>query len=218
MKFSEKTLEVLKNFSAINQSVMFKKGTGIRTVSNMKTIVASAVVPDTFEGDAAVYDLSRFLATLSLFGASPEVQFGDSAFEITDDNRSVSYTYTSPDMLVSPPSKDLKVPSPELQAKVSWKDLQAVIKAANVLHLPEISFVVSGGSVVMKAVDRKNPTADSYSVTLDDVQVNADDAAVYIRTENLKLLPNDYDVSISTKGIAHFIGEDIQYWISLEAE
>ena len=42
MKLSSKTIELLKNFSSINQSILFKEGSKLRTISVMKNILAEA--------------------------------------------------------------------------------------------------------------------------------------------------------------------------------
>ena len=39
MKLSDKTISVLKNFSSINQSILFKEGNKLRTISVMKTFL-----------------------------------------------------------------------------------------------------------------------------------------------------------------------------------
>ena len=49
MKLSEKTVNLLKNFAGINQSILFKKGNKLRTMSVMKNILAEAEVEEEFE-------------------------------------------------------------------------------------------------------------------------------------------------------------------------
>ena len=46
MKLSESTLSLLKNFSTINQSILFKQGNKLRTVSVMKNILAEATIAE----------------------------------------------------------------------------------------------------------------------------------------------------------------------------
>ena len=40
----------------------------------------------------------------------------------------------------------------------------------------------------------------------------------YFKTENLKLIPGSYDVTVSSKNISHFKNGKTQYWIALEPE
>ena len=66
MKMSEQTLQVLQNFSTINQSLLFKEGDVLRTVSPQKTVLAEVTVPDTFETQFGIYDLGQFLSAMTL--------------------------------------------------------------------------------------------------------------------------------------------------------
>ena len=45
MRLSEKTLKILQNFTTINQSLSFKEGNKIRTISVMKNVLAEAGHP-----------------------------------------------------------------------------------------------------------------------------------------------------------------------------
>ena len=66
MKLSEKTVNLLKNFASINQSIAFKKGNTLRTMSVMKNILAEAEIEEEFPKDFAIYDLVQFLNGISL--------------------------------------------------------------------------------------------------------------------------------------------------------
>lgn len=215
MKISNETLSVLKNFSQINPSVMFRPGQTIRTISPQKTVMAAANVSETFDKSAGVYDVSRFLATLGLF-EEPEVNFGDNQFDISGSKRSLKYTYTAENMIVTPPERDIEVPNPEANLKISWEDLESVIRAAGVLGLPEIAFVAEGDTISLSAVDSKNPTADNFSVTVAE-DGSYGDFRMIIKVDNLKLMPANYDVALSSKGMAHFKAEKVQYWIAIES-
>ena len=61
MKLSEKTLNILKNFSSINQSILVKQGNQLRTISVAKNILAEAEIKEDFPRDFAIYDLNQFL-------------------------------------------------------------------------------------------------------------------------------------------------------------
>ena len=215
MKFSNETLSVLKNFASINPSVLFKPGQTLRTISPQKTVMAAANVTETFEKSAGVYDVNRFLSTLSLFD-EPDVTFGSNQFEISSGRKTTKYTYTSENMIVTPPEKDIQVPNPDASVKVTWSDLEGVIRAAGVLSLPEVVFKCDGSTITLAAVDSKNPSSDTYNVVVAE-DVDASDFNMYIKTDNLKLMPADYDVTLSSKGMAHFKSNKVQYWIAIEA-
>ena len=66
MKLSDKTTLLLKNFSSINQSILFKSGNKLRSMSVMKNILAEATIQEDIPKDFGIYDLNQFLNGLSL--------------------------------------------------------------------------------------------------------------------------------------------------------
>lgn len=216
MKFSNETISVLKNFSMINPGLVFKPGSVIRTMHPQKTVMASATVSENIEKSARIYDLSRFLATLSLFD-DPDVEFTEDKFIISSGKSKVSYTYAAEAMVVAAPEKEINFPTPEAIVTVKWKDLDSVIKASGVLKLSEVAFISDGSNVSLSAVDSKNPTADSYSVIIAE-NTGASPFKMIVKVENLKLMPHDYEVSLSAKGLAHFKSSKSEYYIALEAK
>ena len=215
MKFSTDTLSVLKNFSTINPSIVFKPGSVVRTISPQKTVMAAATIDETVETQAGVYDLSRFLSTLALFD-NPDVVFGQDRFSIKGGRSELRYTYTSESLMVTPPEKDIVVPDPEVSVSIKWQDIENVLRAAGVLQLPEIAFIGDGNSVTMSAVDSKTSTADNYNTVVAE-GVSTDPFNMIIKTDNLKLVPTDYEVTLSSKGMAHFKSDKVQYWIAIES-
>lgn len=216
MKFSNETISVLKNFSNINPGLVFKPGSAIRTMHPQKTVMASATVSENFKQVARIYDLSRFLATLSLFD-DPDVEFTDTKFIISSGRSKVSYTYAAEAMVVSAPDKDIKFPDPEAVVALTWKELDSVIRAAGVLKLSEVAFTSDGSTISLAAVDSKNPTADAYEIIVAE-GITTPDFRMIIKVENLRLMQNDYEVALSSKGLAHFKSPKVEYYIALEAK
>ena len=214
MKFSSDTLSVLKNFSTINPSILFKPWSVVRTISPQKTVMAAATIDETVETQAGVYDLSRFLSTLALFD-NPDVEFGQDRFTIKGGRSELRYTYTSESLMVTPPEKDIVVPDPEVSVNIKWQDIESVRQAAGVLQLPEIAFIGDGNTITMSAVDSKTSTADKYNTVVAE-GVSTDPFNMIIKTDNLKLVPADYEVTLSSKGMAHFKSSKVQYWVAIE--
>lgn len=216
MKFSNETIGVLKNFSLIYPSLVFKPGSVIRTMQPNKTLMASATVSENIERVARVYDLPRFLATLSLFD-DPDVEFAEDKFVISSGKSKISYTYAAEAMVVEAPDKEIKFPTPDVVVTVKWKDLDSLIKASGVLKVSEVAFVSNGNNISMCAIDSKNPTADSYEVVIAE-GLSTPEFRMIIKVENLKLMPNDYEVSLSTHGLAHFKSSKVEYYIAVQAK
>jgi hypothetical protein len=214
MKFSANTFSVLKNFSSINPSVMLRAGNVLKTISPQKTVMAVATLDQDFEGTAGIYDLSRFLSTISLF-QEPDIIFGDNKFAIKDSKSRVNYTYAAESMILSPPDKDIVMNSVDVDVDISWVDFDKVMKAASVLKLPNIAFIGTDEGITLAAIDSNNPSADTYDIIVNDTPQKNKYRLIF-RSENLKLIPNDYNVKISGKGISKFTSDVVTYYIAVE--
>ena len=219
MKLSKHTLNMLKNFSDINMSIEIKEGNILRTVSVQKNILAQAELEDEFPQDFAIYELNRFLGAVSLFD-DPEFRFNGSSANIGTNTHSVDYVYCDPSMIVTPPEKNITFPDPEVKFTLSQDALSQIMKASNVLGTPEIA--VEGGPhpndvIRLMALDVNNDSTDTFKVVLEERSDNK--FRFVFKTENMKMLPGNYDVEISSKGISHFTmqGQKLQYWIATEA-
>jgi hypothetical protein len=212
MKLSARTLHLLKNFSTINPSIVLKPGGIATTISPNKTILARASIGDEIPNVVAIYNLSRFISTLSLF-ENPDLDFSDKSVRISDGSRSVVYHYADASIIMVPPEKQIKLPSTDAECFITNKDFQNITKALSVLGLPEIAIVGDGENISLQAIDTKNP-ADTFSIT---VGQSSNVFRAIFKSENLKIMDGDYTVSISSKGISQFVGTEVSYWIAVEA-
>jgi hypothetical protein len=213
MQLSAKTINVLKNFSTINPSIVLKPGSVISTISPNKTIMARATVPDEFSGVYGFYALNRFISAFSLF-ENPELDFGSESVSIRSENRSIVYHYSDPSVIMVAPEKEIKLPTVDVHFNLTNKDIQTVMKALGVLSLPEIAVVGDGSNVSLQAIDSKVSTADNYSIKVGETDLVF--RAIF-RAENMKMMDGDYEVKISSRGISQFIGLEATYWIAVEA-
>ena len=214
MKFSNETLSVLKSFTAINKSILMKPGNVLKTITPEKTLIAIAEVPDEIPSEACVYDLSRFLSILSLYN-DPDVEFGDKYFIISEGKRRTKYVYADISMIHTPPEKDINIPSEDVVVNVTESDLSSVLKAAGVLQFTEIAFVGESGKCYLKAIDSANDNADDFGVEIGETD---DEFKVIIKTDNLKLMPMDYEVTICSKGISEFKGDNVTYFVAIDSK
>lgn len=216
MKFSERTLTILKSFSTINKSILIKEGNVLKTVTPEKTLIASAIIGDQIPSQACVYDLSRFLSILGLY-KDPDVEFHDKYFMIRDGKQRTKYVYADVSMIHAAPEKDIQLPTVDVEVDVSWEDMQSVIKAAGVLQFSEVAFVGEDGKIFLKAIDGSNPNSDDYGV---EIGTTSDEFKIIVKTDNLKLLPQDYKVTLSAKGISEFKSTegDVTYYIAIDTK
>ena len=216
MKLSETTVNLLKNFSSINQSILFKEGNKLRSISVMKNILAEATVEESFPKDFGIYDLNQFLNCLSLI-EDAEVNLEEHAIVITNGTDSIEYRYSDPSVIVAPPERELTLPSEDVCVVLTEEQVQTVKKAAAVLQIPDVSLVGNGQQIFLTVRDKKNSGSNSYSIevgeTISTFQFN-------LKVENLKLLAGDYDVIISQKNLAKFTSHSrpITYFIALEPD
>lgn len=213
MKLDTRTSQILKNFASINPSILFKPGNKLATISAGKTVMARANINQEIGDSFAIYDLSRFLGTVSLF-TDPELTVKDKFMEISQGKRKINYTFTEPSLIVTPPDKEINLPNPEVSFNIDTTELNEVLKALSVLSLPEIAVVGDGSKITVQAIDSKNPSGDVYSVDVGETKSNF---RMIIRAENVKLLPGDYSVQISSKGLSHFKSADVEYFIAVES-
>ena len=215
MQLSESTKEILKNFSEINPNLMIKPGKQLKTISTMKNILATANVSEDFPQDIAIYDLNEFLGVMSLF-TKPQFTFDDKSLSIGEEGTSTKskYYFADPSILTVP-QKYVKMPEAEVQFTLTETDLTKVKKAAAMLQLPDISISSKGSDITLSAIDKKNDTANNFSIKVGETNSKFE---FHFKTEHLKMLPGDYNVSISSKLISNFKhkSKPIQYWIALE--
>lgn len=215
MQLSESTKEILKNFSEINPNLMIKPGKQLKTISTMKNILATANVSEEFPQDIAIYDLNEFLGVMSLF-TKPQFTFDDKSLSIGEEGTSTKskYYFADPSILTVP-QKDVKMPDAEVQFTLTETDLTKVKKAASMLQLPDIAITSKGSDITLSAIDKKNDTANNFSIKVGETNSKFE---FHFKTEHLKMLPGDYNVSISSKLISNFKhkSKPIQYWIALE--
>ena len=217
MKLSDSTLSLLKNFSSINQSILFKEGSKLRTISVMKNILAEATINEEFARDFGIYDLNQFLNGLSLH-QKPELDFANDGYVVIREGRSRSkYFFADPSVIVTPPDKEITLPSEDVCFELTTTVLEKLLKAAAVYQLPDISAVGEAGVVKLVVRDKKNDTSNAHEEVVGET-----DAAFNFnfKVENIKILPGTYDVVVSQKLLSRFTSKnhDLTYYIALEPD
>ena len=214
MKLDAKTVNILKNYSQINPSILFKEGDVLTTISPTKSVLAKAKVPNTFDRRCAIYELSKLLGGISL-GDDPEVSFTENAVVIKDKRSTQKIPYAAEATIKAPPDKNLVLPSIDVSLDITDTDIKNVIKGAGNYGLSEIAFVGDGENVTFQAIDAKNPNSADYSIPVGTTDKTF---RVIFKVENiLKLMAGNYHVDISSKLISHFKNDDIEYWVGVES-
>ena len=217
MKLSDNTLTILKNFAGINNSILVKEGTSLRTISVAKNILAEADIKEEFPRDFGIYDLNQFLNGLGLH-QDPDLNFGEESYlTIREGKRRVKYFYADPNVIISPPDKNIELPSEDVHFQLESTSLEKLLKAAAVYQLPDLCVVGEDGVVKIVVRDKKNDTSNSYSVDVGET----DKTFIFnFKVENIKIIPGAYDVVVSQKLLSRFTNSkfNLTYYIALEPD
>lgn len=217
MQLSDKTLNLLKNFAGINQSILFKQGKTIRTISVMKNILAEVNIDEEFERDFGIYNLNEFLNAMSLY-QDPQLDFKNESYVCIREGKTRSkYFFADPAVIVTPPDKSITLPSEDVGFELNTQQLDKLLKAAAVYGVPDLSVIGENGVVKIVVRDKKNNTSNDYAVVVGETSASF---CLNFKVENIKILPGSYNVTISSKLLSRFVSEDknLVYYIALEPD
>ena len=217
MNLSDKTLTILKNFAGINNSILVKQGNSLRTISVAKNILAEARIDEEFSRDFAIYDLNQFLNGLGLH-QDPELDFKENSYlTIREGKRRVKYFFADPAVIISPPEKEITLPSEDVRFKLDSTCLEKLLKAAAVYQLPDLSAIGEAGVIKLVARDKKNDTSNEFAIVVGETDKQF---TFNFKVENIKIIPGAYDVIVSQKLLSKFTNEslDLKYYIALEPD
>ena len=221
MKLSDKTLSLLKNFSTINQSILFKQGSRLRTISVMKNILAEATINEELPKDFGIYDLGQFLNGLSLHN-SPDLDFNEENYVVIKEGRSRSkYFFADPQVILTPPEKEMTLPSEDVTFDLSTDQLDKLLKAAAIYQLPDLAVVGGNGVVKIVVRDKKNDTSNDFAITVGETSnYFCKNFSFNFKVENIKILPGNYEVVVSQNLLSRFKSknQDLTYFIALEPD
>ena len=218
MKLSDNTLTILKNFAGINNSILVKKGNKLRTISVAKNILAAAeITPEEFPRDFAIYDLNQFLNFLSL-DKDPELDFSkESSLTIREGKSLSEYFYADPAVIISPPEKEITLPSEDVHFQLDSFSLDKLLKAAAVTQSPDLSVIGNGKKVRLVVRDKKNDTSHKVGIEVGETDK---EFTFNFKVENIKIIRGSYDVVVSSKLLSKFTNTsfELNYFIALEPD
>ena len=219
MELSEKTLKILQNFTTINQSLAFKEGRKLRTISVMKNVLAEAEIEEYIPKDFAIYDLPQFLNTLALY-RDPDIDVSTNpnfAHIKSGASQRSKYFFSDPSVIVAPPEKEMVLPSEDVTFNLGEEQLAKALKSASILQLPDLSVVGGEGAIKVVVSDRKNDTSNEFALVVGQTDK---EFSFNFKIENIKLIPGAYSVAISCKNLARFYNNNykLTYFIALEPD
>lgn len=218
MKLSDETIEILKNYSTLNSSLLFRKGSVLTTITPQSSVLAIARVVESFPSDFAIYDIVKMLSKLTLYPNS-ELEFGPDRliFKSTDGRRSDYIKYCSTKVIITPPEKELVLDKPDYEFTLSAGDLAWQRKSAGISGSQHFVFEGDGKHILFKSTDVKDDSSDVSATILTDC--GGAKFRCVIKGDNFKMLDGNYLVKISKGGLVKFENQDkpIVYYVAAEA-
>jgi len=218
MELCENTLNVLRNFSGINQNIMIRSGNNIKTMSETRNMIATADVSEQFTKDFGIYDLNEFIGVMGLVD-TPSLKFEDDFVIVSDSSgrSKIKYFYAAEETLTTA-TKDVNMPEADVKFTLDNDTLNRLKKAASTLGHSEVSIKAKDGVLSLSVVENQNATSNAFSIDIDGEFKQDAVFNFIISISNLKILPGDYDVEISSKLITQFKNKELPltYWIALE--
>jgi hypothetical protein len=216
MELSKETLTLIKNFAAINGSIMLKAGTRLSTISEGKNVMAEATIAETLPIDFGIYDLNEFLNVVSLFQTTT-LDFSEKHVLVSDGGSSRIKYFAAGEGVVKSAPTTIKFPGGDVEFTLEATQLAMIQRTSSVLKATDVSIVGEDGKLKVIVSDKKNDTSNAYEVVIGDTD---ETFKANLKVENLKMLPNDYQVSISKKKISRFkhTASDLTYYVAIEAD
>ena len=218
MKLSDSTLSILRNFAGINNSILVKQGNRLRTISVAKNILAEANLTEEFPSDFALYDLNQFLNVNNSLFRNPELDFTDRGYVVISEGKSKqTFFFADPNVIVTPPDKDITLPTEDVCFELSTEQLDKLLKAAAINQLPDFSAIGKDGKVTLVVRDKKNDTSNNFNIVVGETN---SEFTFNFKVENIKILPGTYEVVVSQKLLSRFTSKnhDLTYYIALEPD
>jgi hypothetical protein len=215
MKLTKETLTIIKNYAGINSNLLIKQGSTLSTVSVAKTIMSTVTVSEVFPNEFGIYDVNEFLGALSLFD-DPDLEFDSKYVTIKEGKNAIKYFGAAVNNMVVP-TKEIIFPEAEIKLSLDASTLAMIMKTAPILKSEDVSFVGNGSTISVNVADKKNLSGNSFIHELGTTNL---DFKVNLKMMNLKMLPGDYNVSISSKKISKFsaVNSNLVYYVAVEAD
>ena len=216
MNLSKETLTLIRNFAGINGSIVLKQGNVLSTISEGKNVMASVTLTESFPSDFGIYDLNEFLSAIGIF-TNTQLDFEDKYVMISDGGTSKIKYFAAGDGIVKAAPSTIKFPTPDVEFDIDAAQLAMILKTASALKASDMSVVGDGSMLRVFVTDKKNATSNAYQV---DIGETEETFKANLKVENLKMLPGDYTVGISSKKISRFVSKtsDLTYFVAIESD
>lgn len=218
MKLSKDTVKLLKNFSSINDNILFEPGNVIKTKTpDTGYLFAEAEIEEDFPKGFGVYDLSSFLPILSSF-ENPNLSFSKNE---NDDNLSSyavikesdgksSFQYNgSTKRVLDFPEGELNLPDMNYKFDLKEENLNKIRRMAQVAQLESIIFEAKDGKLIVSVTDTELNSSNKFDIELNDDMEG--EFKIQLSQEVLdSLISGNYSVRTDGDMVVSFQNQDIK--------
>ena len=222
MELNDTTINILKNYATINPNIVINEGNQVKTISVARNVLSTSEVSVEFPQTFGIYDLNEFLGVLSLVD-EPQIKIEEKYAVVGDatGRSKIKYFFTDTDMLTAPNPAMLEKATAMNDFEVSFTldqdTLNKIKRAASALGHTSVSVTASAGSIALTVFDPENATSNTFTIELAGTY-ESEDFNFIINIQNMKILPGDYSVGLSSKLMSRFTHteKNVDYWIALE--
>jgi gp45 sliding clamp, C terminal len=217
MQLNSYTMDILKNFSDIQDNILIEPGKIVKTLAQAGNILAEAELTQDFPAQMQIYDLKEFLSVLKLLD-NPDITFHEKYVLISDSvgRSKVKYFFADINSL-HVPKKAIVMPEAEISFEIDDKTINALRSASSVLGHEQFSTRKVDGAICLTVEDSKDSSSNKYSIDVPGAAPDTD-FTMLLNVANIKVLPGDYIVSMSSSKISQWKNKasNLTYWIALD--
>lgn len=223
MHISKTTMGILKNFASINTNLLIDPGNRLATFAQSKNILAEAYIEEVFPCEFTIYDLYEFLGAFNLFD-DPELTFNEKVVMIGENDKHVNYRSTERDILIREGDDILGilrkrrdiVDNVFTEINLSSELITQIKKVSAVLKAGDFCIIGDGEKTTVLITDKSNSSTNNFSAIVGDTDKTF---RANFKIENLKILPDNYTLSITPK-LGCFTAKNImiKYFIAMDSD
>ena len=224
MILSDKTLEVLTNFSAINPSMVLDWDGSIAVINTQGNVLAVANVPEKYPFAWNIHDVPQMIGVIKLM--DPTIAVAETHADhvvFKQPNSTVLYRFAEPSLIKTVSNKNGNIKSISAAANITWKEMQQLIKAAMMLRNTHVKIETNGNQnqLILTSYTLNNPAVSNFSLNIPITETSEEYhfEPCSVKIEHFNILKNDYSFKVAQKCI-FLQSEDgnVKYWIGKEKE
>ena len=214
MKLSKHTLQMIKNFSSINTNILFRPGNTISTKSPSANIYGEYQTAETFPLTWGCYDVNELLSILSTF-QDPDLEFSERFLTISEGNNRIRYLPADPEVLIFPKKAPNFPADAEVEFELTAQNFTQITRVASALKAPFLTVRGDRRNITLVVHDKETVNSKNFTV---DVGTTEHEFEFHIKIEWLKMVPDNYTVSLTSKKWGKFSAESQYYIVTCEID